>query len=339
MSLLNDMLNDLQRKKSVQAASIHLPVSNEPLKQRTTNRVLALSAYVSMLSLMLVMIAYYRPWLMAHSFGRQSKTVARVEPVVIAPTTQERTINPVQVPAPVNAKPLEEPSNEPALLESMQQTENADEAILDDDLEDHAEAMTKKSVPLTPIEWHDDQLSMAMEALDEGHEKRAIRILTSILMQFPASIEVRETLAAIYLSQNALAQADDILRDGLKFDPRSVPLILMQARVLVTQGQHQSAYAVLDRIHPSMKKSPEYYALLAAVLEALGRSQEARGIYASLIKLDPKNGQYWLGLGVALEHTKATQQAITAYTRASQDLNSQVNVRTYAYNRLQRLQG
>jgi MSHA biogenesis protein MshN len=188
-------------------------------------------------------------------------------------------------------------------------------------------------------DWYHEHLNEALEAIQNGNDQRATDLLTFILTQFPASIEARENLAALYLSHNELMDAYEILDEGLRLEPYNINFITMKARLLVEQEQPKEALTLLGKVNPDVNSAPEYYALQAAIFESLGRTNEAGSIYQSLVKVEPSNGKYWLGLGVALEHKHSTQQAIEAYKLASQSENAQPSVRAYAESRLNTLQG
>lgn len=192
---------------------------------------------------------------------------------------------------------------------------------------------------LSGKEWYEDQLNTALQAIEEQDDARAIGILHIILGKFPSSMEARETLAAVYLSRDELAQAEQILDEGLRYEPRALRLSTMKARLLLEQNKPQDAFTLLDQFSPEIRKEPDFYGLKAVLLQALGRTNDAGSLYQALLKLEPSNGQYWLGYGIALESKHATQQAIAAYKRATQSEEIEPNVRAYAENRLKRLQG
>lgn len=225
--------------------------------------------------------------------------------------------------------------------ESHDMTLESDDDHLDDitlETEDPPD-VKNKLVHFTTKDWYNEHINQALEAIQDGNDRQAIELLTSILTQFPNSIEARENLAALYLSNDEITPAIVVLDEGLQREPHNFRLITMKARLLVEQGQSRDALALLEQFTPNINTTPDYYALLAAVFESLGRTEEAGSLYQTLIKIDPSNGQYWLGLGVALEHKHSIQQAIEAYKRASQSDHIQPAVRSYAENRLKTLQG
>lgn len=188
-------------------------------------------------------------------------------------------------------------------------------------------------------EWHDLQLNQALEAIQNGDEQRAITLLEIILTKFPNSIDARESLAAIYLSRTAVGDAMRVLEEGLAFEPSSLALNKMKARLLFEQDRSQEALQLLEQFKPDIRAETDYYGLVAAVLQTLGRVEEAGSLYKSLVEIDPSNGQYWLGYGIALEEKHAYQQAIIAYQRVSQTYEVDPAIRAYAEGRLKQLKG
>lgn len=208
-----------------------------------------------------------------------------------------------------------------------------------EELADELPPVNEKLVSYSREDWYEEHINSALEAIQEGNDQRAIDILSLVITEFPTSVEARENLAMLYISHNELSNAYEVLDDGLNREPRNVRLIAIKARLLAEQGSNSAALALLEQFNPDINTLPDYYALMAAVLESLGRSNEAGSLYQALTRVDPNNGQYWLGLGMALEHKHANLQAIEAYRRASESDGSRATIRAFAENRLRTLQG
>ena len=308
MSLLNEMLRDLNKRSSQRPTILLMPALNKRWVETLPKTLCGIVIIVSLPFLIYgLTYSYWHAALVANTPKPQpEQLISMIQPIPsVAGNVVRGDIR------------LEE----------------------DDTLVPDVVSINKKMTDLTPEEWHDEQLNKALEAMQDGADERAISLLELILTQFPASVEARENLAAIYLSYEEMGKANDILDGGLKFEPRNLRLTTMKSRVLVAQGRHQDALKLLQQFNPDINKAPDYYGLLAAIYEALGRMTEAGSLYQTLVKIDPSNGQYWLGFGMALENKQAHQQAIDAYKRASQSENIQPSVRFYAEDRLKILQG
>jgi len=199
------------------------------------------------------------------------------------------------------------------------------------------EAMVKQNISLD--DRHDELLNNALDAIQDGDDPRAVYLLTQLLNEFPQSVDARENLAGLYISHGNITEAHALVEEGLKLDSHNLRLSIIKSRSLVELGHHREALTLLEQFNPDINKHPDYYAVLAAIFNALERTNEAGSLYQTLLRMDPLNGQYCLGLGIALEHKHSIQQAIEAYKQASQSEGVQPAVRAYAENRLNVLQG
>jgi MSHA biogenesis protein MshN len=192
---------------------------------------------------------------------------------------------------------------------------------------------------LSPKEWYEEQFNKALDAIEEGNNHQAIYVLELILAKFPAAMDVRESLSAIYFSDKEYSQAEAILDEGLSIQPSALNLNIMKARLLYDQNKYIEALKLLNRFHPDIHAEPDFYGLKAAILQTVGQVNEAGSLYKALVALQALNGQYWLGYGLALEEKHAVQQAVAAYKRASESFDIEPAVRSYAEERLKILQG
>lgn len=301
MSLLNDMLKDLNKKPTHHVAS--LVFSTDSFSWR--KRLRSIAPWCILTLGLIIVFVFFKSSIKAPAkpLVLQSKLV----PIVMPKTIEHHVAEAIDI------------------MDAEQDVDTPHE--------------NEKLVNFTREDWYEEHINAALKAIQEGNDYRAVDVLSLILTEFPTSIEARENLAMLYLSHNELSNAYDVLNDGLSREPNNIRLITMKARLLAEQGSNHEALTLLEKYNPDINSSPEYYALLAAVLESLGHVSEAGGLYQSLVKIDSDNGQYWLGLGIALEHKHANQQAIEAYRRASESDNTRPAVRVYAESRLKTLQG
>lgn len=335
MSLLNDMLKDLNNRAPSVSKHLIVPILNGREK-----------IYFSLISLICLVITIFLLSAVIYFVTRPTSQPTENIPSQAIPVITQKVAQPLDPIPFFSEQPGKEPHNEQQLSnvstpESAFNTLEPDVSETEryDSIEPAFVPVEKKMATLTPEQWHDERLNKAFELIEDGNYPQAIRLLQTILTQFPASIETRENLAALYIEQNELKLAYEVLDKGLEFDPDSFRLLTMKSRLLVEQGKHREALALLEQFKPDIRKEPDYYGLLAAIFETLGRTGEAGSLYQSLVKIEPSNGQYWLGYAIALENKKANQQAIEAYKRVSQSDNAQSSVRAYAEQRLKTLQG
>lgn len=204
---------------------------------------------------------------------------------------------------------------------------------------DHENQINKIFVPLTDTEWHDEQLNLALVAIQDNRDEYAEQILNRVLTRFPRAIVARETLANLYLAQERFDSARQTVEAGLAFSPNAISLNTIKARLLLEENRPREALALLKQFSPGISKYPDFYGLMAAILQSLGQQKEAGALYKVLVKIEPSNPQYWLGYGIALEQNQQTKQAISAYKAVSEHYDAEPDVRIYAENRLKTLQG
>ncbi|AHE68377.1 tetratricopeptide repeat protein [Legionella oakridgensis] len=344
MSLLNEMLNDLNENKlRREAAPLFIP----PQKQSFLRKLPEFVPWflgVFIVSVIVLLILKSKKFSL-DELPSTSQTVPGqkvTEPVMKAQHAEK------PLPKPLADLPEQKQTFVPLADETMHSSlpvipalqESMSSGIEDTDEEPAAIAAVNRTYNnLTAREWHDVQLNDALQAIQEGNDPRATRLLELILSKFPNSTEARESLAAIYLSHAQHNKAIQILDEGLEYEPDSLVLTMMKAHLLFDQDEATQALRLLERFNPDIRAEPDFYGLLAAVMQALGKMDEAGSLYKSLIAIEPSNGQYWLGYGIALEHKQAYQQAAIAYRRASQSYDIEPSVRAYAENRLKHLQG
>lgn len=339
MSLLNEMLNDLEKqrpKSRLEALPIDIGVSSQFLKQ--------LRPVFFVLSCVVVLLFSF--WMVRHHQRVESKvTASHIKAViprsVVASASAQTQVTSVDVDllSYIASIPALAPLSEwPDLASTVRQEESLPQwskvqATLP------AAAVNKVYAKQSLQAWHDTQMSKAMQAIEEGDNERALVLLEAILVKLPQSVDARENLASLYLSQDDRAKASELINDGLNFVPHAIPLLTLKARLLLDAGQSEQALKLLLPYRPKIADEPDFYAMLATALEAEGRIREAGSVYKSLLALDPTNAQYWLGYAIALEYDHEINQAMDAYAHVGNSPDVDPAVRAYAEHRLKNMKG
>jgi MSHA biogenesis protein MshN len=149
-------------------------------------------------------------------------------------------------------------------------------------------------------------------------------------MRVDPGMKIRSFLALLVLAAsaqfqglqaaNAAAGAFASLTDPLEIvvdrDPSRVAAAKRLARLHVESGQWEAAWRVLERSAPHAAKDAEYQGFSGTVLRQLKRSQDAADHYRRAIALQPDEGRWWIGLGLALEDLGRGKEAKQAFTAA-----------------------
>lgn len=179
----------------------------------------------------------------------------------------------------------------------------------------------------------------ATALIQAGNKSAAKNELRSILETDPTHDRARIALAAILLSENKLASANDLINEGLVRSPDSLPLTELKARMLSDAGNTTLAIELLQNHLPPLAESPSTYALLAVLYDKNNEAMKAAAIYRDLTSMNSHEGSWWLGLAIALDKLGKTNSALLAYEKASHEGNIPVNSLSYLNERLHQLEG
>lgn len=358
MSLLNEMLKDLNGNKvKLSPQPVYIP----PIEPSILEKIKWLAPWgigffaLSLLALMInhrTEINTIKTLPVAHEEqspvasgaiyqGIASITKSSLEKLIAIQKTNSRFVFNSQVPAIPDAEDVGEGGGDEEIFDQDVPDATPDPLLeaSDDPLDNSLHGQIKSSITSGGKDWQDEKLNQALEAVQNGDDKHATKMLEQILHRFPDSKEARESIAAVYIAHGQYAQALKTLDEGLMYSPNSFTLMTMKARALFEENKPQQAYQLIHKFQPDMQTNSDFYGLYAAILQSLGQSNEAGAIYKALVEVDPTNGQYWLGYGIALEARKAVSQAGSAYQRAINAYDVDPTVRAFAESRLKNLQG
>lgn len=347
MSLLNEMLRDLTNNKTISKPSFRFP----PSRKKGKPEIVLYIIYVTVAILFGTEIFF-----LIHTNWVEKNSTLKSIPLARNISQQARALSPTfktmklseLVPIPLlTSMELKKEESLQEIAEEKLSGELSEE-LSGELTENELIADSNKAEPITvnkkfdnpsANEWCVTQLDKALLSIENGDDEAGIQRLTLIVSKFPAYVDARETLAALYLSQEKYTEAEMVLEEGLEFQPRAINLIMLKARLFIAKEKSKEALALLEKYKPDFQTNPDYYGLMAAIFEKMGRTIEAGSLYQALVKIEPENGQYWLGLGLALEQKHAMAQAIEAYRHTSGINNVKPEIRIYAENRLRNLQG
>lgn len=179
----------------------------------------------------------------------------------------------------------------------------------------------------------------AMTAYRAGDVLHAIDLLYQLLAKDPLQLQARETLATVLIQQHDRRSAGKVLSDGLALHPDNAHLIKLYAKLLYNGGQVDQALAYLHRARPDISTDPDYYALMAAVLQHRKDYLEAGELYRKLVAVRPASGVWWMGLGISLEGSGQSGEALQAYANARKDTTLAPDLVRYIDIRIRSLGG
>lgn len=324
MSLINQMLKDLEsnRRQSDRESSILTRLQSSPFSQ---GRRRIHPAWMLLVALLVVVaLVVFMPAGRHTKLEKQpatsmplSKPQAKSKPML----PESNSNNAAVKQAPVASMPkMHAPATEALSLPAH-----------------HVMHYVKQEVPLTQAQKISALYQKAQTELDNSNDVAAIAQLRLILQRQPTELHARELLASVLLSDNESSQANDVINVGLKRMPHYAPFTNIKARILMQQGQYAQAIGVLNQASPEIASNPDYYALLAALYQQSSKYMMAAQLYHQLVHVDPANGIWWMGLGVALEAAEKNNAALEAFEHALKGVGLTPATKAYVQQQVDKL--
>jgi tetratricopeptide (TPR) repeat protein len=346
MSLLNDMLKDLEERKpkEIKIAGSHLDI----VGGRNIHFGLRLiSVIVITATLTALTFHFFKPAAMQKIVTQDESTTkskdipAEMTQVKAEPIPNSNVNQDVKA---IQTKPVE--TN--AVIPKQQETQVLQSQIPTAQTSTHSMAETEQlinasinKVLAAPSieELQENKYKQAMEFANQGDWAKAIDMLQSLLNENPRFISAYQSLAAFQLQQGNVRAAKKVLLQGIEYAPQKIELRKMFAHVLGQTGDIKKALSILLSNAPPIVKDPEYYALMASYLEKDGQMQRAGQVYRALVDIEPENSTYWLGYAVALESMNRLNEALKAYAKVLDGYDTKPVLQAYAAERVKVLKG
>ncbi|PSU47006.1 hypothetical protein C9J12_16265 [Photobacterium frigidiphilum] len=244
------------------------------------------------------------------------KEVANTTPAKAMPAQAmpAKTVSAPIRPAPIVQKAVSKPT--PIAVEYAEYQENLPQNVSEETASwgNDDEGLSIETVELNTKQLANIEYDRAMKLLKQGNSKKAIVHLESAIKYQPDWIKVRQKLAALYYGKTDTRKAVAVLQQGLSRDGEQPELRLTLAKLLVNESQPQAALNVLARI--PKEENAAYMAMRGALSQQLKNNVMALNSYQQLVKSEPYDGRWWMGLGIALERDSNGEKAKEAYQQA-----------------------
>jgi Flp pilus assembly protein TadD len=123
------------------------------------------------------------------------------------------------------------------------------------------------------------------------------------------------------------AQAVAVLEQGTMANPGHKGLLAAYGRALADNGNFQRAFDILSKAHTPQNPDWRILSVQGTALDQLGRNEEARGYYASALKIVPEEPSVLSNLGLSYVLTKELPKAEEVLRRAYGNPNADARVR------------
>lgn len=181
-----------------------------------------------------------------------------------------------------------------------------------------APSVDKTDASGSPRERADSAYRKAIAAVNQGRVAEALEELPVALRHDAGHTAARQLLIKLLLEAKRADDAMQVLQEGLQGQPAQIGWAMSLARLQMDRGDPAGAWRTLDFSLPAAAGNADYQGFSAHVLQRLGRSKEAVLHYQAASKLAPGDGRWWLGLGLSLEGDSRAAEAREAFLRARQ---------------------
>ena len=351
MSLINRMLQDLDRREALhagEAKAVRAP-SARPERSEWFWRALVvlLTAALAWLGWVAIQLLPRNPLVTELAYQAASEARARSEPKPAAPPPPAAQI---ALPTPMAAAPIAQPapslppSNESLRLESLRL-----ETELKTPLAERRAPVAEKP-KLTTAAPSAAKPSKERVSTAEAHFRRAMVLLKgarageaeehlqAALQVDPSHTAARQAYVSLLLDQQRISTARGLLLDTLGADPAQAPFALALARIYATSRDYAGALAVLDRAASGGQTSADFQAFRGAMLQRLGRHEEALVAYQNSVREGTPPATAWIGYAISLEAVGKRSEAVQAYRQALATGPITAEAREYAESRARALE-
>ncbi|MFA5241510.1 MAG: tetratricopeptide repeat protein [Sulfuricella sp.] len=188
-----------------------------------------------------------------------------------------------------------------------------------------------------PQQRAENAYRQAYAALQHGRMGEAEESLRQALQFEPRHAAARQALAALLVESRRLERAEQVLQQGLELQPGNTGYAMTLARIQVERGDVAAALATLQR-NPPASENAEYHGFLAALLQRSERHKDAIDHYLAALHSNPDAGPWLLGLGISLQADGQPAKAVEIFRRARQSGSLSPELQAFAEQRLRALQ-
>jgi MSHA biogenesis protein MshN len=198
-------------------------------------------------------------------------------------------------------------------------------------------AIDKRPRELSPQQQAENEYRKAIALLQLGRVTQASSGLERTLQLDPQHVAARQTLVGLLVEGKRYGEAEQLLHTALQSSPEQTGFAATLARLQVERGGAQEALDTLQRSLPHAADKPDYRAFMAALLQRLERHKEAVEHYQAALRRGPQSGLWLMGLGISLQAENRPAEAREAYTRARASGTLTPELQAFVEQRLRQL--
>ena len=196
----------------------------------------------------------------------------------------------------------------------------------------------KRMQTLTPAQMAENEYREAANFLGQGRLVEAQDSFRQALQNNPLHAGARQGLFGLLVDAKRTAEAEQLLKDGLKLNANQPGLAIALARLQLDRADANTAIETLQASAASAQNSPDYLAFFAGLLQRQSRHREAVEQYLAALRLAPNSGVWSMGLGISLQALGRNTDAQDAFRRARASNTLNAELQAFVDQRLRQLQ-
>ncbi len=174
----------------------------------------------------------------------------------------------------------------------------------------------KQQILASPQDRAEAEYRKGIAAYRQGHASEAIALLRGALLEDPRHLTARQTLLSLLAEQKQWDEVQSLLREGLDLMPAQFAWAMALARIQVEGGNAMGAWDTLQKYMAYGEKNADYHGFSGVLLQRLQKPREAAAHYQAAVQINPNEGRWWLGLGLAYEAEGRPAEARDAFQHA-----------------------
>lgn len=155
----------------------------------------------------------------------------------------------------------------------------------------------------------DELMLQGKQLVEQGNSKGAIVVFKNLLEKYPGDIPASMALAEAYVATAKLPQAENELKSIMQKAPATPGLPVLMAKILIAQRKPQEALDVLKPVLDAPNASGEAWEQAGHALMLLGWFDEAQRSYQKALAVSGSLSKSRLGLAESYFQRKLTDQA------------------------------
>ena len=360
MSLINRMLQDLDRRQALEAGeakALRVPTAKAAGREWFWRAlVVLLAAALAWMGWVAIQLLPRKPLATDLAYVAASEARARdtakPAPVVESALPAAPPAAPAQEGAPLAAEPSTATTPESLRLATELKTPLAErEALVPDTAKPTVPApvAVQPEKPKSAAATKRAKEQQAKAGAADLHFRRATLLLKdarvgeaedelqAALQADPRHTAARQAYVTLLLEQQRISTARGLLQDTLAVDPAQASFALALARIHAMGRDYAGALAVLDRA-ASVGQGIDFQAYRGTMLQRLGRHEEALETYQKVLRDSAAPATAWIGYAMSLEALGKRSDAALAYRRALTMGPIAAEAREYAESRARALE-